>query len=187
MKRLFILLFPLLFFSCQEQQQEVFEKPYFDVKGFIEGEIERLQKEQPTIEKVITTDGVTEKQVITDIDWEDELSSFLELDINKPSWRNSYTADTSKTDNTFKITYTTELEDHPVYMLEVTLDRKTGECIGIWGGHSAENFVYESTQSLNYTKGEEYSITGMLSFEFIFNTSYQVYVGFLGQDSGPQE
>lgn len=178
-KRLLLFILPVLLLSCENDKEVAFEKPYYDLKGFMETEIERLEKEQPTVEKTITTQGEQEKQTLGNINWKDELASFVDLDINKPSWRNSYVADTFATDTTITYMYTTVLDDHPICYLRVELD-KNGKCLNIEGERKEDNFVYSIWQNLSYSPGDKYSIMGSQKFHFIFSTPYQVHAKFIG-------
>lgn len=51
-----------------------------------------MQKEKPVaVKKVIEAGRSSETKKITDLDWAEELGVFLELDLNKPAFRNAYT------------------------------------------------------------------------------------------------
>lgn len=165
----------MLLLSCEEEKEEVFEKPYFDVKGFIEAEIERLEKEKPTVEKLIITDGEIETHQIDNINWKDELSSFLELDINTPPRRNSFGVDTAfASDSTYTIRYRPFLAGSAIRSLEVTINSYTGKCTSLSGERFVSNYVYQTTEKLLYLTDMFYNIEGSISFRFVFETSYQI-------------
>jgi len=64
---------------------------YFDVTGFMQQQITQLNREKPgATEKVTEAGRGTETKQVNNLDWDEELGVFLELDINKPAFRNAY-------------------------------------------------------------------------------------------------
>jgi hypothetical protein len=70
--------------------------PYYDFKGFIEGEIKALPASGYSVHKYLVWDGKKEEivQPAAAINWEKELAWFEELDLRKPANAGLYTADT---------------------------------------------------------------------------------------------
>lgn len=64
----------------------------FDVSGYLQQQLMWLQAERPMVLKSVTTKGQPTETVETaEVNWEDELEVFQELDINRPSLRAYYT------------------------------------------------------------------------------------------------
>lgn len=87
-----VVLFLISLFACDSARQEIkMEKlPYFDLKGFMDLEMAKL--EGVTVSKVSRINGVekTAEVVYSTQDWKEEFQAFYEADINKPSLALSY-------------------------------------------------------------------------------------------------
>lgn len=87
-----IILLAVMCFACDSARKEVkMEKlPYFDLKGFMDLEVAKL--EGVTVSKVSRINGQekTSEVVLSTQEWKEEFQSFYEADINKPSLALSY-------------------------------------------------------------------------------------------------
>lgn len=64
---------------------------YFDVKGFLDGQVAELNRQQPVVEKQVRLrDGNIETTRVAKTDWSKELQIFYQADINKPALRGAY-------------------------------------------------------------------------------------------------
>jgi hypothetical protein len=91
-----ILLISLFFVSCKQEKQ-ITNKKYFDLKGFSESIIAELEIKKPEVTKVWQIGNNKETKSTKDIDWAKELSLFVESDLNKRAFVNSYSIkETSK-------------------------------------------------------------------------------------------
>ena len=77
------------------------ENRYFDLKGFVVSEIERLSSNEIFV-KTVFVNGEKEKQTFETLDLENELQPFFNSDINKPAWSDKYEID-SLIDNSGKL------------------------------------------------------------------------------------
>jgi hypothetical protein len=84
-----ILLLSIISLSCSEQK-DFTEKKYFDLKGFSENLIVDLQKRKPEVRKVWQLASKVETKNSNVIDWQKELALFVEADLNKKAFLNSY-------------------------------------------------------------------------------------------------
>ncbi|GJM31635.1 MAG: hypothetical protein DHS20C18_06360 [Saprospiraceae bacterium] len=66
---------------------------FFDLQGYMESQIEELQKEQPRVEKRIVLNGEEEGKTVEQLDYKKELQVFLKADINRPAWTDKYAID----------------------------------------------------------------------------------------------
>lgn len=93
MQRLLILaVLPLLLLACApgETDASVDITPFFDLRGYISAETDRLSAAKTKVEKTISLNGKTETKQIEDINFTNDLRLFREADINKPAWFDKY-------------------------------------------------------------------------------------------------
>lgn len=84
-----VFLFSLV--SCrQEETRDDAPKVYYDLKGFIENQIEYLNEKKPEVSKTAILGSKREASKTREVDWKKELELFVQADINKPSYRQSY-------------------------------------------------------------------------------------------------
>jgi len=83
------ILVALLLSSCK-QEKEIEQKKYFDLKKLYTSIIQELKVEKPQVEKHWQIGSKKESKTTNDIDWEKELSLFLDADLNKSAYLNSY-------------------------------------------------------------------------------------------------
>ncbi len=79
--------------SCQTKessQNKAVIKPFYDIKGFFNGEIKRLTDGGMTIQKTVSVNGKKETQVIEKPNFDEELKMFIASDINRPAWTDKY-------------------------------------------------------------------------------------------------
>lgn len=76
---------------------------FYDVKGFFEGEAQRLAKAGEMSKRVVLN-RVAETKQVSPADFHSELAEFIATDINRPSWRDKYTVSMGKEGNL--VTYT---------------------------------------------------------------------------------
>jgi hypothetical protein len=123
---------------------------FFDVEGYFEGEIDRLQREQPDFLKEVSLNGKQESIQPDTLDFEKELSVFLNSDINKVSWIDSYSADTTRHDDGSIATtvYKAQKEKLRTRLLEVSYEADTPRRVRII--NRTENAVLDADQELIY-------------------------------------
>ncbi|RYG09492.1 MAG: hypothetical protein EOO07_23780, partial [Chitinophagaceae bacterium] len=91
-KKLYFLVFALALFSCNQRKEAEANTDllYFDVKGYFEKEINRLQKLNPEVNKTVSINGAAENKIAKIANWTKELAIFVNADINKTSWKGSF-------------------------------------------------------------------------------------------------
>ena len=87
---LIVLPFLLLACSSTEADTSVEVAPFFDLRGYILAETNRLSAAKTKVEKTISLNGKTETKKIDDINLMNDLRLFREADINKPAWVDKY-------------------------------------------------------------------------------------------------
>lgn len=158
------LCFLLALTSCQTPAETSTEpNAYYDVKGFVQNQIQLLSQQQPTIEKTMVVGQDQEKRTTKEVDWKKELELFLQTDINKSAFRLSYA--TQRPDSlTYEYTIQTE-EELPVRFLKVTLDKDGGKPSLIEAKISSKNKLYESEKNLAMHCEEKAGVWRVASYQ----------------------
>lgn len=125
---------------------------YFDIKTFFEGEVDKLNTKNPTINKIVWINNITEKKQIKINNWETELSLFTNSDINKSAWKNSYNIDSTAS----KITYTAKVADLKTRSIIINTVNKKPVSITII--NHQKNYIFESWENLFYRTNVGYKI-----------------------------
>ncbi len=92
-KNLFLIAILTSLFACGDKAStpaKTLEKPYYDVKGFFEGETKRLTEGGMKIKKTVTVNGKSETKMIEKPNFEEEFKMFVASDINRPAWSDKY-------------------------------------------------------------------------------------------------
>jgi hypothetical protein len=160
MKKIVCIALPLLLLAaCQmrESAESGGPKPFFDLKGYINAQIEALNALQPTLEKRIQVDGQNETQELDSLDYEKELRMFLRSDINRKAWFDKYEVDSTFENGTLEsVRYTTDTEDLKTSLLEVEYEQ--GEVSRIYIENKTESVVADVRQELLYEPGQGYRL-----------------------------
>ncbi|TDB68780.1 hypothetical protein [Arundinibacter roseus] len=112
----------------------------------MEQQIEILNQQKPAVEKQMIVGEQSESRNSDAIDWQKELELFIQADINKPAYRQSY--EVSRPDS---LTFTYVLkngEDLPVQFLKVILDDQNRQPARIEAKIVSKNPLYESEKNL---------------------------------------
>lgn len=160
---------------------------YYDWKGFVEKQIQFLQKQTISVEKNATINGNSEKKTLKSLKWHKELDLLLEADINKKAFEGLYNVlDSVSSENKYKIytakntnlvvrklTITSDKNDmitkmnanlistNPLYHSEKQLfasfDNQNGQ-------PKLQEYHYSGKQKMILMKEEQFEITGKVSF-----------------------
>lgn len=90
---------------------------FFDVSGFFQSEVERLNQLQPAVEKSFLVNQITETTHPDTLNYLLELSPFIESDINKKAWEDKY----SITSSPLKLSY--KALDEQLEIKEITIQK----------------------------------------------------------------
>ena len=92
-KNLILITTLISLFACGDRVNtsvKALEKPYYDVKGFFDGETKRLTEGGMKIKKTVTVNGKSETKIIEKPNFEEEFKMFVASDINRPAWSDKY-------------------------------------------------------------------------------------------------
>jgi hypothetical protein len=141
-----ILLISFIFISCNKEKDLTYKK-YFDLRGFSESILQKLEKQKPKVTKTWQIGSQKETKVTEKIDWKKELSLFVESDLNKKAFINSYII--SETKNT--ISYDLKKEEAlSVKKLKIeNLPKKNSKRISI--SSSTSNYLFRTNSEIAMT------------------------------------
>jgi len=144
---IFPIIIILLLSGCDQPQEKAKEKKiYYDLKGFIETQIEFLSEQKPIVDKVMSVSGKNESRSTREVDWKKELELFIQADINKPAYSKSYAV--SKPDSLTSV-YTLKTEENiSVKWVRIQLDKTTGNPVLIQARLRSENKLYQSEKNV---------------------------------------
>ncbi len=154
MRNLLIILLFLIASSCTSENtnSEVREIYYFDLKTYFTKEAEKFSKKKPMVNKSITHNGSVEEKQMQINNWTDELALFIESDINKISWKNSYKRDSTSN----KLTYTAKEDNLKTQSIEIVFSENKPAHFRII--NKTHNYLYKTDEILEYIPDSLYLI-----------------------------
>lgn len=164
-----LFIFFFTFFSCGKKKSPI-ARP-FPVYYDFEADTSRLEKENPLIKKSVEMNGKTETSQDT-VDWKNELALFINSDINKPQFKDSYLVDTLNTDSSVIIRFSANEDNLAVRLVEYRFRGKRLQEIFI--RNEMSNIFTESYYELHYFPNVKYQITGRQSVPFFYDESFSV-------------
>lgn len=172
MRILSTLILLALLVSCNNSPSSIAEnteKPFFDLTGFFEKEIENHKN--GTIKKTVKIDAKSETKTLTDFDLVKELELFSNCDINKPSLFDKY-----KTEESVERTiYTALKEDLKVQKIEII---KSGDATieKVIIHKKVETQIYSSEKILTYQSNIGFTIQNDQKTLISDKTNYEIEV-----------
>lgn len=155
----FVLGFTILLLSACELEQEVQinQHSFFDLKGFFEGEQARLKTKKEFI-KSVKIDGQEEEEIFNQLDLEKELAIFKNSDINKVAWLDKYSVDTtfSTARQVSSILYTANDKDLRTQSLKIDFNKEKVSQIVI--KNKSKSMIASTDQVLTYTPNKGYTV-----------------------------
>ena len=171
----------LVLSSCREEETDPNEKKtYYDLKGFVDNQIVYLNEKKPKVTKTVQLGGKKEVRAEIETDWKKELELFVQADINKPAYRNSYSiirSDSSVYEYRIK-----EGEKLPVQYLMIKVDSATQQPVSVKALLRSENKIYSSEKSIELTSSRRnsllevsaYSVKGYQKLLFMNRKSFDI-------------
>ncbi|TKB96800.1 hypothetical protein [Pedobacter cryophilus] len=135
--------------ETEKSRQQIY---YFDLKDYFSKTALQLNKINPTINKSVSKNNIEETQNLTIKNWNQELALFIESDINKAAWKDSYIKDSTAT----KTTYTANDEDLRTQKIELFFEN--GILAKIKINSKVDNLLYQTKEDLEFIPDSAYSI-----------------------------
>jgi len=155
--------------SCTEDKKAPDgQNAYFDIRGFFTTEADRLNRQNPLIKKHVNHNGKIEEKTLKVTDWKQELDLFISSDINKPSWKNSYTIAKDKNVTTY-IAVDTSLK-----VRKIRLERNGKKISSVQISSRVNNEIYTSAENLNYYPDSLYIIEKEQDVKGLGNNTYKI-------------
>jgi len=149
----FILLFLLVSCTSENTNSDVHEIYYFDLKTYFSNEADKFSKQRKLIHKSITHNGTVEEKNLQINNWKEEFALFIESDINKVSWKNSYKKDSTLN----KLTFTAKEEDLKTQSIEIEFLNNHPSKFRII--NKTHNYLYKTDEILEYIPDSLYLIS----------------------------
>ncbi len=163
-----ISLIALFCLACSPAPTEVSSLSYFDLSSFMKTEIKRLHAQNFALKKEISVNGAEESKTIAKPDFEKELASFLEGDINKKAWQGSFEKDSTAE----IIQYTRLRKDVPVKKLSIHKWLDTIQKVEII--MERKNILYHTIDTLIYKSKTGYEIRKFQKVKLLAAKKYKI-------------
>ncbi len=141
---------------------------YFNITGFFKQDTAKLNHLHLTILKSVTHNNNTETRVVTIKDWGRELDFFINSDINKPAWRDSYTI----AGDSGLLVYRAKEPD--LKMRQMVIKKSNGKIKWILVFNRITNKLYKSYEKLTYYPDSLYLIEKMQKVRFLGTNNYKI-------------
>ncbi|WP_291032739.1 hypothetical protein [Dyadobacter sp. 50-39] len=168
--------------SCrQEEARDDAPKVYYDLKGFIENQIVYLNEKKPEVRKTAVLGSKRDLSKTREVDWKKELELFVQADINKPSYRQSY-----EMVQNGPLHYEYRLKpgnDLPVAYLKIDTDSVLKQPLRVEALIRTSNKVYNSEKKLvlnavkrdNLLEVNAYEVDGYQKLIFVERKTFSVH------------
>lgn len=142
-----------LFFSCStEVQNQKDNTSYIDIPAYFQKEIIRLKTENPTVVKTVKKDKQEETKEVQIANWENELSNYLNIDLNKPAYHGLFTKDSTD----YKVTFSAKDSNLDISFIEISY--VLTEPVEFKIKRKVKNSLYQTEETLYYHKNKSYSL-----------------------------
>ncbi|SEQ72174.1 hypothetical protein [Neolewinella agarilytica] len=161
MRKCWILLFLLpLFFACTPDSAEVSsdKAAFFDLRSYVNEEVDRLTSRKTKVTKTITLNGKTETKELDDLNFANDLRVFREADINKPAWLEKYETKRKALSGSHQIT-TYEALDSNLVTRQLLVEEDLGEVTRITIQRKTGTVLSNGNHWLEYVPATGYSMT----------------------------
>jgi len=118
----------------------------------------------------VTHNGSSETKKIHIDNWGSELSLFIQSDINKPAWRDSYSIQNDADNSIIYTAKTPELKTRKI----IVTKNKDNSIKWIMIYNASENFLYQTTEVLNYIPDSLYTIKKKQHVRFMGTNNYYI-------------
>ena len=171
--------------SAPPAKQPLVASSYFNLSGFVQQQVQQLTAAHPAVRKTVTTaSGTPETKVFADLNWNQELETFTQADINKPALRAAYTVTKATLpDGHTQTTYRKRsgYHDTPVEYLQITTNpqQQVTQIIGRQTDRNSfvdsfKEFSLTCTPAQGQTRLRTYAVSGVQKTIFFPEMRYRV-------------
>jgi hypothetical protein len=177
-----LLLLGLSLSACQssasasdEQQEEAF---FFNLKKFFEAEISRLENGKIEGVKKVQFNQEKDETKAQHLNYAKELEVFVNSDINKLSWRDKYSGDTSSVNGQIQKIVYKALDEH-LKTREVVIQFEDANVSDIRIKNRLKSIIADARQNLRYRPQVGYEIKGQQNMSAAGDATVGVEVVFV--------
>ncbi len=153
-------------------------KPYFDLKGYFEAEVQRLEPRGKYL-KTVSAGGNKEERTVDNIDLKRELSLFSVADINRPAWSDKYAVDSIFDDQKKLVQIQIKTTDDKLKTRKIVIDFKGTLVSKVLIENKTSSSIATSSQVLTYEPSIGYSIENHQKVAMTNDQLFKVVVQFL--------
>ena len=172
----------ILFYGCSggntAESLDPDEHKFFGVEDYFQSEIERLNQEQPAVTKTLNLNGKEDVLQPDSVDFAAELEVFSNSGINKVSWLDRYTADTTRTADGALQQTRYEAQDDKLRTRLVEVTYSDGDPSRVYIRNRTENLVLNASQQLTYRPAEEVIIEQQQRIRFLKPNTLRIHIQF---------
>lgn len=155
--------------GADEQPRTLGNAPYFSLEAYFGEEVERLQRQAPTVRKTVMKDEESEERELTISNWANELELFSLSDINMDAWIGKYEVDSTANRVEYRAT------DPELRTRRIVITRSDdGSIRHIQIANEATNMLYASTEQLDYYPDSLYVIEKHQDIRWWSNHTYTI-------------
>ena len=158
----------LIFASCSGAEQ-VRERKFVDIHGYVSDEIKHLEKQKVSVNKTVSRNGVSESKKNFSPDWNTELTLFSDSDINKPAWRDSYRVDSDSNQTSY-----TALDNKLRTRSILIKKNNSGKITELAIVNRTSNYLYSSSEELLYIPDSLYRIIKKQDVILLGKNNYEI-------------
>lgn len=144
-------------YSPSETAAELKVKKYFDLKGFMDSEIERLDGNDK-FKKTAYLNNEEETNETATINFEKELAIFSNADINRPAWSDKYTIDSVFNEKKELVRLAYETTDEKLRTQKISIELNKGVVTKIKINNQTSTSIADAQQVLTYEPANGYII-----------------------------
>ncbi len=165
--------------SCQNIDSEATKTVYFfDLKTYFETEIKRLESKNIKVNKKATLNGETNDMANLSVDWAKEFAIFVDCDINKPSWKDSYSTDSLVVGLETVTTYAAKGGDKKVKKIMIYKSNTSNRLNKITIAGGTQNLLYSSETELIYVPDILVGVVGRQALFYGKSTTFETEIRF---------
>jgi hypothetical protein len=155
--------------SCKPDiKQSGAVQKYFDISGFFKADTAKLSKLNSPVNKTVTHNGVTENKTVHITNWGQELNLFIQSDINRPAWKNSYKIQITDS----LIVY--QAKDPDLRTTRIAIKKEGDKVKWILIFNHTKNLLYETREKLSYFPDSAYLIEKWQKVRLMGRNNYRI-------------
>jgi hypothetical protein len=155
--------------SCRpDMKQSGAVVKYFDIGGYLKADTAILKKANLVVNKTVSHNGVTENKLVHIANWGQELNLFIQSDINRPAWKNSYRIETTDS----LLIYTAKYPDLRTTKIVIRKDKDKIKWLLIY--NHTKNLLYETREKLSYFPDSVYRIEKWQQVRLMGRNNYRI-------------